>query len=235
MSTTFRLPDLGEGLADAEVVRWLVAVDDEVAVDQPLVEVETAKAVVEVPSPLAGRVADLCAGEGDVVAVGAPLVAVDELTGAASGDDGGGRSSAGDGRAAVAERPVADAAEGESGDDGPRDGGTVDDQGDGPPAGGAAGRVRAARGRALAPAAPPCGRRGESCRRCRCSGAASRAGGWSRRPSPRRRSSRPRSSRPRSSPWAGRPQAGRPRSRWGRGGPLPHRRPGWPRGGSGWT
>lgn len=70
----FRLPDLGEGLADAEVLRWAVAVGDRVAVNQPLVEVETAKAVVEVPSPVAGVVRALGAEEGQVLAVGAPLV-----------------------------------------------------------------------------------------------------------------------------------------------------------------
>lgn len=73
----FLLPDLGEGLADAEVVRWLVAPGDTVAVDQPVAEVETAKAVVEVPSPYAGRVAALHGAEGDVIAVGAPLITID--------------------------------------------------------------------------------------------------------------------------------------------------------------
>src|SRR5690349_9427110 len=53
---TFLLPDLGEGLADAEIVRWLVAEGDDVRIDQPVVEVETAKSVVEVPTPFAGRV-----------------------------------------------------------------------------------------------------------------------------------------------------------------------------------
>ena len=53
----FTLPDLGEGLADAELVHWLVAVGDTVTVDQPIAEVETAKSVVEVPSPYAGVVA----------------------------------------------------------------------------------------------------------------------------------------------------------------------------------
>ncbi len=58
------LPDLGEGLTEAEVVRWLVAVGDEVVVDQPVVEVETAKSIVEVPSPYAGRVSELHGAEG---------------------------------------------------------------------------------------------------------------------------------------------------------------------------
>jgi 2-oxoisovalerate dehydrogenase E2 component (dihydrolipoyl transacylase) len=70
----FKLPDLGEGLEDAEVVRWLVSEGDEVRLNQPLVEVDTAKALVEIPSPVAGKVAKLHASEGGVVKVGAPLV-----------------------------------------------------------------------------------------------------------------------------------------------------------------
>ncbi|RKS06575.1 pyruvate dehydrogenase E2 component (dihydrolipoamide acetyltransferase) [Nocardiopsis sp. Huas11] len=77
MSTqTFDLPDLGEGLTEAEVVRWLVAVGDTVVVDQPVVEVETAKSVVEVPSPFAGTVSVLHGDEGEVMAVGRPLISV---------------------------------------------------------------------------------------------------------------------------------------------------------------
>ncbi len=73
-TTEFRLPDLGEGLTDGEIVRWLVAVGDEVRLNQPIVEVETAKAVVEIPSPYVGRVAKLLHAEGDVVDVGAPII-----------------------------------------------------------------------------------------------------------------------------------------------------------------
>jgi len=73
---TFLLPDLGEGLTEAEVVRWLVAVGDQVVVDQAVVEVETAKSIVEVPSPYAGRVATLHAGEGQTLDVGTPLITV---------------------------------------------------------------------------------------------------------------------------------------------------------------
>jgi pyruvate dehydrogenase E2 component (dihydrolipoamide acetyltransferase) len=72
----FRLPDLGEGLTEAEVVRWLVADGDLVEVDQPVVEVETAKALVEVPSPYAGRVAARHAPEGTTLDVGKPLLTV---------------------------------------------------------------------------------------------------------------------------------------------------------------
>lgn len=71
---TFMLPDLGEGLQEAEIVSWHVSVGDHVVADQPIVSVETDKAVVEVPSPHAGRVATLHAAPGDRVAVGAPLV-----------------------------------------------------------------------------------------------------------------------------------------------------------------
>lgn len=73
----FRLPDLGEGLTEAEIVRWLVAVGDQVVVDQTIVEVETAKSLVEVPSPYAGRVAILHGKEGEAVAVGSPLITID--------------------------------------------------------------------------------------------------------------------------------------------------------------
>ncbi len=73
------LPDLGEGLTEAEVVRWLVAVGDEVVVDQPVVEVETAKSIVEVPSPYAGRVSELHGAEGGTAAVGSPLISVEPV------------------------------------------------------------------------------------------------------------------------------------------------------------
>ncbi len=71
---TFRLPDLGEGLAEAEIVSWHVGVGDHVVTDQPLLAVETDKAVVEIPSPRSGRVAKLCAELGAQVHVGEPLV-----------------------------------------------------------------------------------------------------------------------------------------------------------------
>ncbi|GAB6903182.1 dihydrolipoamide acetyltransferase family protein [Kineosporia succinea] len=74
----FLLPDLGEGLTEAEVMSWLVEVGDEVVIDQPVVEVETAKASVEVPVPFAGVVTVLHARPGDVVAVGTPLITVSE-------------------------------------------------------------------------------------------------------------------------------------------------------------
>ncbi|WP_328959333.1 dihydrolipoamide acetyltransferase family protein [Kitasatospora purpeofusca] len=72
----FTLPDLGEGLTEAEVVRWLVEVGEVIAIDQPVVEVETAKAVVEVPCPYGGVVTALFGAVGEEVLVGAPLVTV---------------------------------------------------------------------------------------------------------------------------------------------------------------
>jgi 2-oxoisovalerate dehydrogenase E2 component (dihydrolipoyl transacylase) len=72
--TTFNLPDLGEGLPEAEIVNWHVKVGDRVTVDQPMVSVETAKAVVEVPSPYTGVITALHAKNGDVVNTGQPLV-----------------------------------------------------------------------------------------------------------------------------------------------------------------
>lgn len=72
----FRLPDLGEGLADAELVSWAVAVGDTVELNQAIADVETAKAIVSLPSPFAGRVVELLAQPGDTVAVGAPLIRI---------------------------------------------------------------------------------------------------------------------------------------------------------------
>jgi 2-oxoisovalerate dehydrogenase E2 component (dihydrolipoyl transacylase) len=72
----FVLPDLGEGLTEAEIVRWLVAVGEELTTDQPIAEVETAKSIVEVPTPYAGRVARLHGAAGDTIDVGAPLITV---------------------------------------------------------------------------------------------------------------------------------------------------------------
>ncbi|MGH9105226.1 MAG: biotin/lipoyl-containing protein, partial [Acidimicrobiales bacterium] len=83
----FSLPDLGEGLTDAEVARWLVAVGDPVEVDQPLVEVVTAKATVELPSPYAGVVTELHCVAGEVVEVGRTLVSITEAVGGEAGGE----------------------------------------------------------------------------------------------------------------------------------------------------
>ena len=76
---TFKLPDLGEGLHEAEIVEWHIAEGDNVEADQPLVSLETDKAVVEVPAPCSGRVAKRIGEVGDIVDVGAPLVIFDDL------------------------------------------------------------------------------------------------------------------------------------------------------------
>jgi 2-oxoisovalerate dehydrogenase E2 component (dihydrolipoyl transacylase) len=78
--STFRLPDLGEGLAEAEIVEWHVKVGDHVRVDQPMVSVETAKAVVEVPAPFSGVVTALRGAPGDILPTGAPLIEFDSGT-----------------------------------------------------------------------------------------------------------------------------------------------------------
>ncbi len=76
MSNTkiFYLPDLGEGLPDAEIVEWMVKVGDVIRLDEPLVSMETAKAVVELPSPVSGKILKLAGGPGDVINTGALLV-----------------------------------------------------------------------------------------------------------------------------------------------------------------
>ncbi|MBT2378131.1 MULTISPECIES: dihydrolipoamide acetyltransferase family protein [unclassified Streptomyces] len=88
----FKLPDLGEGLTEAEIVRWLVEVGDVVAIDQPVVEVETAKAMVEVPCPYGGVVTARFGEEGSELPVGAPLLTVavgaTDASSASPGDDG---------------------------------------------------------------------------------------------------------------------------------------------------
>ena len=83
--STFRLPDVGEGLQEAEIVAWHVGVGDHVVADQPLVSVETDKAVVAIPSPSSGHIAELHGEPGDVVDVGEPLV---EFVDGAAGDVG---------------------------------------------------------------------------------------------------------------------------------------------------
>jgi 2-oxoisovalerate dehydrogenase E2 component (dihydrolipoyl transacylase) len=80
----FKLPDVGEGLTEADILRWLVQPGDTVTVNQIIVEIETAKAAVELPSPHAGVVSALLVGEGDTVDVGTPIIAID--TGASDND-----------------------------------------------------------------------------------------------------------------------------------------------------
>ncbi|MFI6673376.1 dihydrolipoamide acetyltransferase family protein [Kribbella sp. NPDC050470] len=76
---TFLLPDLGEGLTEAEIVRWLVKVGDVITVDAPVAEVETAKSVVELPAPYAGVVEELHGEPGTVIPVGKPLITIAEV------------------------------------------------------------------------------------------------------------------------------------------------------------
>ncbi|MFF8100998.1 dihydrolipoamide acetyltransferase family protein [Streptomyces sp. NPDC016640] len=102
----FRLPDLGEGLTEAEIVRWLVEVGDVVAVDQPVVEVETAKAMVEVPCPYGGVVTARFGAEGTELPVGAPLITV--AVGEAAEDDPAAGASAASSGAARGEDPAAE-------------------------------------------------------------------------------------------------------------------------------
>lgn len=77
----FPLPDVGEGLTEAEIVQWRVKKGDVVAVNDILVEIETAKSLVELPSPFAGKIVSLLVGEGDTVPVGTPIIQVDSETG----------------------------------------------------------------------------------------------------------------------------------------------------------
>jgi 2-oxoisovalerate dehydrogenase E2 component (dihydrolipoyl transacylase) len=74
---TFFLPDLGEGLPDAEIVEWMVKVGDVIHLDQPIVSMETAKAVVELPSPYSGKLLRVAGGAGDVITTGAWLLEVE--------------------------------------------------------------------------------------------------------------------------------------------------------------
>jgi pyruvate dehydrogenase E2 component (dihydrolipoamide acetyltransferase) len=75
---TFRLPDPGEGLVEADVVTWRVAVGDQVKINDILVEVETSKSLVELPTPYAGTVTELLVSEGDTVDVGTPIISIDD-------------------------------------------------------------------------------------------------------------------------------------------------------------
>ncbi|MEV7228294.1 dihydrolipoamide acetyltransferase family protein [Polymorphospora sp. NPDC051019] len=78
----FNLPDLGEGLTEGEILKWLVAVGDTIELNQPIVEVETAKAAVEIPAKWAGQVRAIFHGEGTVVEVGTPIISIDTDPGA---------------------------------------------------------------------------------------------------------------------------------------------------------
>ena len=87
----FRLPDPGEGLVEADIVTWRVAVGDEIKVNDILVEIETSKSLVELPSPYAGTVTGLLVTEGDTVDVGRPIITIDDGTRGAGRGPGGAR------------------------------------------------------------------------------------------------------------------------------------------------
>lgn len=151
---TFLLPDLGEGLTEADIVRWLVAAGDPVAVDQPIAEVETAKSLVEVPSPFGGTVATLHAEAGTTLDVGQPLISVEDGAAPAEGaltyteeERAGARP-----EQAAAAQPAASAGE----VDGPDAGSGNVLIGYGTPGGGVTGRTRRRKGAAasVSPAAP---------------------------------------------------------------------------------
>src|SRR5215218_7907486 len=76
MAYEFKLPDLGEGLTEGEIARWLVVEGQELAEDDPLVEIQTDKTTVEIPSPAAGTVTKILVGEGEIVPVGTVLVVI---------------------------------------------------------------------------------------------------------------------------------------------------------------
>ena len=109
----FRLPDPGEGLQEAEIVHWRVAVGDVVAVNDVLVEIETAKSLVELPSPYAGVVTALLVAEGDEVPVGTPIIRIGEdRPSTSSGNDGG--SSGNDSTDEAHSKPLAEPVEAHS-------------------------------------------------------------------------------------------------------------------------
>lgn len=83
----FKLPDVGEGIAESEIATWRVQVGERVVEDQPLVDMLTDKAAVEIPSPVAGVVIERCGAEGDKIAVGAPLLVLETAANAAAGDE----------------------------------------------------------------------------------------------------------------------------------------------------
>src|SRR5258707_9056714 len=108
----FKLPDVGEGLTEADIVRWLVQPGDKIDINQIIVEIETAKALVELPSPYAGVVDDLLVPEGATADVGTPIISVrvgaDGTAGAANGTAGASSGEAGGAEYGQAPAPTAD-------------------------------------------------------------------------------------------------------------------------------
>src|SRR5438128_2064614 len=99
----FKLPDLGEGMQEAEIVQWLVKPGDPIKLDQTMVKVETDKAVVEIPSPLAGRVAEIRVQDGQVAKVGDTLVVFES---SASSKGGGSTSSQNSASTLAVNKPI---------------------------------------------------------------------------------------------------------------------------------
>lgn len=114
MKQTVTLPDVGEGLTEAEVVNWLVAPGDRVSVNDPVVEIETAKSLVQLPSPVAGVVDALAAQPGDTVQLGEALLTVRQEESGAEGDDPAGDELAAEGENEGAGAPTASAGVGEA-------------------------------------------------------------------------------------------------------------------------
>lgn len=109
MSQIFSLPDVGEGLTEAEILSWKVAPGTEVAINDVLVEIETAKSVVELPSPYAGTVEELMVAEGETVEVGAPIIRISGGDGAAPAAPAAPQQETESGTALVGSGPKADA------------------------------------------------------------------------------------------------------------------------------
>ena len=109
MSQIFSLPDVGEGLTEAEILSWKVATGTEVAINDVLVEIETAKSVVELPSPFAGTVEELMVAEGETVEVGTPIIRISGGDGAAPAAPAAPQQETESGTALVGSGPKADA------------------------------------------------------------------------------------------------------------------------------
>ena len=109
MSQIFSLPDVGEGLTEAEILSWKVATGTEVAINDVLVEIETAKSVVELPSPYAGTVEELMVAEGETVEVGTPIIRISGGDGAAPAAPAAPQQETESGTALVGSGPKADA------------------------------------------------------------------------------------------------------------------------------
>src|SRR5579875_3849777 len=101
----FKLPDLGEGMQEAQIVEWLVGPGDTLKLDQPIVRVETDKAIVEIPSPVAGRVSEIRVPQGQVAKLGEVLVIFDTGSGTTTTESTGTASAATNGASAASASP----------------------------------------------------------------------------------------------------------------------------------